>query len=156
MLQATVAEKVHTLRDAATDNGGRGRTEGPLKEPIPPQRKTAGPKFCQMGRSWPFQWPRFVFEYGRQHVRGVLNASLKWPKQRKGRTHEERDRSNGQHDLLWKNERSSKAATPKIWLPFCPRNCKFVQILIVTIDLLYNGSHMVLNDHFCACANHIQ
>mmetsp|Transcript_80694 Transcript_80694/g.164240 ORF Transcript_80694/g.164240 Transcript_80694/m.164240 type:complete len:301 (-) Transcript_80694:458-1360(-) len=30
----TVAEKVHTLRDAATDNRGRGRTEGPLKEPI--------------------------------------------------------------------------------------------------------------------------
>jgi hypothetical protein len=57
MLQATVAEKVHTLRDAATDNRGRGRTEGPLKEPIPPQRrKTAGPIFSTMGLSWPFQW----------------------------------------------------------------------------------------------------
>ena len=45
VVQATVAEKVDSLRDAAADNGGCGRTEGPLKEPIPQRPRTAGPKF---------------------------------------------------------------------------------------------------------------
>ena len=157
MLQETVAEKVHTLRDAATDNRGRGRTEGPLKEPIPPQRqKTAGTQFFQNGAfmAFPMASLRFVL-----NMEANLSEGCSMPQMTQT---EERNDTWRKGSFKWQSSTAVKEKMSEVqkkqhqrfdshFVREIASSCKYYRFAAQWLTNIF--TNLVLNDHICPCAN---